>query len=410
MISAFMARPCRFLDVIQMERRPLGVPGGNGACDPGMVPGALLDQCEALRRRRHRPGGRYHAAARLARNVASLRGRAQGARQDKPLPRHSPMDEIPPPSGGMLPSDSGVGPPMDEVPPPRDGTIPPPRGGTIPPPRGGTIPPPMGDAIPPPMGDAIPPPMGDTPVAGEPEIGLPIVTPTEMPPSSTAPTIAIARRDRAGGVGEPLQWLPDSRSRRQDAPDQAHRAHRQAILVEQIDAERGRPRRQRQERAVRSQRQLGAGEPLVPEAAQPALARLTYRREQDDVIAGQVRGCGAPAGAGRQPAIQGAPDDELEAVAGDARSENAAGAQLERAILSDDLLLAEAQSDEERYRRRTVAEIVQLQRDLILPGRAALKRGIAQCEAAEIAAGSQAAGGPRRQVLRLDFTTKGHDG
>ena len=64
---------------------------------------------------------------------------------------------MPPPSDGMPPSDSGVGPAMDEMPPP--------------------------------SGGAIPPPIGDMPVAGEPVTGSPIVIPTEMPSPPTAPTI-----------------------------------------------------------------------------------------------------------------------------------------------------------------------------------------------------------------------------
>jgi hypothetical protein len=221
----------------------------------------------------------------------------------------------------------------------------------------------------------------------------------------------IARRNRAGDTRrDPLQWLPYPWRRRQDAPDQARRAHRQAVLIEQIDAERGRPRSERQERAVRGQRQLGAGQPLVPEAAEAALTGSAGGREQDNFILGPVCGGGAPAGAGREPAVQRAPDHQRDAVPGSARPENAAGAQLKRAILRDDLLLAEAQGDEERHRRRAIAEIIQLERDLNLTGRAAGQRGIAQCESAEIAVRSEAASSPRRQVLGLGITTKSHDG
>ena len=64
------------------------------------------------------------------------------------------------------------------------------------------------DEIPPPRGDAIPPPMGDTPVAGEPEMGLPIVTPTEMPPPSTAPTMRLPVATAPEVSGNPSSGCP----------------------------------------------------------------------------------------------------------------------------------------------------------------------------------------------------------
>ena len=312
-----------------------------------------------------RPRARENAVSRVA-----SPGRSASA---SALPRHRPMDEIPPPSDGMPPSDSGVGPPMDEMPPPRDG-MPPSDTGVGPPMD--EMPPPS-DGMPP-SDSGVGPPMDEMP---PPSDGMPRRTAasgrrwTRCPAEGADPTAdrrhaggrrarggiadrdsdrdavaahraddLIARRNRTGGIrGEPLQWLPQCRGRRQDAPDQARRAHRQAILIEQIDAERCRSGSHRQKRAVRSQRQLGAGQPLVAEAAEPALPRPACRREQHDLVPGQVLGRGAPAGAGREPAVQRAPDHQLEAVAR-ARPENAAGAQLERAILRDDLLLAEAQA------------------------------------------------------------------
>ena len=159
----------------------------------------------------------------------------------------------------------------------------------------------------------------ETPALGlalGPEMGLP--TPTRRcrrcPRRRRWERPSPARRRSHRGARGPA---PRSGRRRQITPDQVRRADRQAVLVEQIDAERGRSRSQRQERTVRGQRQLGAGQPVVPEAAEPALIRLTDRREQDDFVR-EVLGYGAAAGTGRQPAIQRAGHHQLEAVTGGA--------------------------------------------------------------------------------------------